>query len=105
MRNGRITMGDVARAAGVSPMTVSNSYRYPERVQEQTRRRILEVAGELGYVPNLAAGSLAAGQSRVIGAAIPSMRNSSFYRYVLGMQNAVAEVGYKLVLMLAEGIE
>jgi len=53
----------------------------------------------------MAAGSLAAGQSRVIGAAIPSMRNSSFYRYVLGMQNAVAEVGYKLVLMLAEGIE
>ena len=105
MRNGRITMGDVARAAGVSPMTVSNSYRYPERVQEQTRRRILDLAAELGYVPNLAAGSLAAGQSRVIGGAIPSMRNSSFYRYVLGMQHAVAEVGYKLVLMLAEGIE
>lgn len=105
MRHGRITMGDVARAAGVSPMTVSNAYRYPERVQDETRRRILEVAADLGYVPNLAAGSLAAGQSRVIGGAIPSMRNSSFYRYILGMQHAVADAGYKLVLMLAEGIE
>jgi LacI family transcriptional regulator, gluconate utilization system Gnt-I transcriptional repressor len=101
----KITMVDVARAAGVSPMTVSNTYKYPERVQEQTRIRVLERAAELGYVPNIAAGSLAAGESRVIGATIPSMRNSSFYRYVLGMQRCANAGGYKLVLMLAETIE
>lgn len=102
MKLPKITMGDVARAAGVSPMTVSNTFRYPERVQEQTRLRVLELAAELGYVPNLVAGNLAAGESRVIGGTIPSIRNSSFYKYVLGMQQAVARNGYKLVLMLAD---
>lgn len=102
MKLPKITMGDVARAAGVSPMTVSNTFRYPERVQEQTRLRVLDLARELGYVPNLVAGNLAAGESRVIGGTIPSIRNSSFYKYVLGMQQSVAKEGYKLVLMLAD---
>ncbi len=95
-------MRDVARAAGVSAMTVSNTFKYPERVQPETRQRVLEQALELGYVPNLMAGNLAAGESRVIGGTIPSIRNSSFYKYVLGMQRAVSEHGYKLVLMLAD---
>lgn len=99
---GAVTMQSVARAAGVSPMTVSNTFRYPERVQEETRRRVREVAAELGYIPNHVAGNLASGQSRVIGAVIPSIKNSSFYKYVCGMQDAAAEDGYELVLKLAD---
>ena len=99
---GNVTMQSVAEAAGVSPMTVSNVFRYPERVQEEKRRRVLEVAAELGYIPNHAAGNLASGQSRVIGAVIPSIKNSSFYKYVTGMQDYVAESGYELILKLAD---
>ncbi|TKT75920.1 LacI family transcriptional regulator [Aquamicrobium sp. LC103] len=95
-------MQDVAKAAQVSPMTVSNAYRHPHRVQEATRLRILEIALELGYVPNLSAGHLAAGKSRVIGGTIPSVKNSSFYQYISGLQEGVAEHGYKLILMLAD---
>ncbi|MDX3927822.1 MAG: LacI family DNA-binding transcriptional regulator [Shinella sp.] len=97
-----VTMQSVAAAAGVSPMTVSNAFRYPQRVQEDTRRRVLKVAAELGYIPNHAAGNLASGQSRVIGAVIPSIKNSSFYKYVSGMQDQVAEHGYELILKLAD---
>ncbi|MGK6317274.1 LacI family DNA-binding transcriptional regulator [Neorhizobium sp. DT-125] len=95
-------MQSVAAAAGVSPMTVSNTFRYPERVQGETRRRVLQIAAELGYVPNHAAGNLASGQSRVIGAVIPSIKNSSFYNYVRGMQDHVATEGYQLILKLAD---
>ncbi|WP_246301796.1 LacI family DNA-binding transcriptional regulator [Mycoplana rhizolycopersici] len=97
-----VTMQSVAAAAGVSPMTVSNTFRYPERVQEETRQKVLRIAAELGYVPNYAAGNLASGQSRVIGAVIPSIKNSSFYNYVRGMQDAVASEGYELILKLAD---
>ncbi len=97
-----ITMQSVAKAAGVSPMTVSNSFRYPERVLEETRLRVFQVAAELGYVPNHSAGILSSGQSRVIGAVIPSMKNSSFYKYVRGMQDRATESGYELILKLAE---
>lgn len=99
-----VTMQSVAVAAGVSPMTVSNTFRYPERVQEETRLRVLTIAAELGYVPNHAAGNLASGQSRVIGAVIPSIKNSSFYNYVRGMQDAVATQGYQLILKLADSL-
>lgn len=95
-------MQSVAVAAGVSPMTVSNTFRYPERVQEETRLRVLRIAAELGYVPNHSAGNLASGQSRVIGAVIPSIKNSSFYNYVRGMQDQVATEGYQLILKLAD---
>lgn len=97
-----VTMQSVAVAAGVSPMTVSNTFRYPHRVQEETRKHVLRVAAELGYIPNHAAGNLASGQSRVIGAVIPSIKNSSFYNYVRGMQDEVAKTGYQLILKLAD---
>ncbi len=59
-------MQDIAEAAGVSPMTVSNCFRYPDRVRAKTREAVMKVAAELGYVPNMSAGLLAAGTSRVI---------------------------------------
>lgn len=97
-----LTMQDVARAAGVSPMTVSNAFRYPDRVQERTRDMVLRIAAELGYVPNLSAGLLAAGQSRVVGAVLPSIRNSSFYHYTMGLKAAAAERGLDVITMIAE---
>ncbi len=45
----RVTMTDVAAAAGVSPMTVSYTYNRPARVSADTRERVLRVARELGY--------------------------------------------------------
>ena len=98
-------MHRVAAAAGVSPMTVSNAFRYPARVQEETRQRVLKIAAEFGYIPNHAAGNLASGQSRVIGAVIPSIKNSSFYKYVRGMQDTVTCHGYELILKLADTLE
>lgn len=99
-----VTMQSIARAAGVSPMTVSNAFRYPARVQDETRRKVLQIASQMGYVPNHAAGNLASGQSRIIGAVIPSIKNSSFYKYVRGMQDRASEDGYELILKLADSM-
>lgn len=98
----QLTMQDIARTAGVSAMTVSNCFRYPDRVHEETRRTVLRVAAELGYVPNLSAGLLAAGSSRVIGAVLPSMRNSSFYHYTTGLRTAAASRGYEVITTIGE---
>jgi DNA-binding LacI/PurR family transcriptional regulator len=45
----RVTLRDVARAAGVSHTTVSNAYRRPDRLSAAVRRRVLETARSLGY--------------------------------------------------------
>lgn len=67
-------MADVARAAGVSPTTVSHALNGKGRVDAETRRRIREVAGRLGYVPNRSARSLAlGGRSDTIGLLLPQL--------------------------------
>jgi len=60
------TVADVARVAGVSPMTVSRVVNGEVRVASETRARVKQVIAQLNYVPNLAARSLAGrGQCRL----------------------------------------
>lgn len=56
------TIADVAREAGVSPMTVSRTINGEGRVQPETRERVQAAVRKLGYVPNAAARSLAGAQ-------------------------------------------
>jgi LacI family transcriptional regulator len=59
-RKGRaITIDEVAAVAGVSPMTVSRVVNGRGNVRESTRERVMRAVQDLGYIPNLAASSLA----------------------------------------------
>ena len=68
-----MTVADVARAAGVSITTVSHSLSGKGRVDPATRKRVREVAAELGYVPSRAARNLALGRSDTIGLLLPQL--------------------------------
>lgn len=63
----RVTMGDVARRAGVSRALVSIVMRDARGASEETRQRVLSAAEELGYRPDVRAQSLAGQRSKVIG--------------------------------------
>lgn len=97
-----VKMSDVARAAGVSLMTVSNAFQQPGKVRAETRERIFAAAAELGYVPNLIAGNLASGRSRVVAAVVPSLRNSNFARMIQGLTDHLERRGYELLLAMAD---
>jgi DNA-binding LacI/PurR family transcriptional regulator len=64
----RSTSTDIARRAGVSRATVSYvlNGRTDQSISDATRRRVLEAARELGYVPNAASRALRAGESRLV---------------------------------------
>ena len=62
----RTTIVDVARAAGVSPATVSNTITGKKRVDESTRVRIETAIRDLGYVPNTAARGMRTGRTHAI---------------------------------------
>ena len=66
-RRGVTTIEDVARAAGVSAMTVSRVINRGKNVRESTRAAVLEAIDQLKYSTNTAARSLAAGQATHIG--------------------------------------
>ncbi|MFG0584575.1 LacI family DNA-binding transcriptional regulator [Pseudomonas sp. zjy_9] len=94
------TLIDVARVAGVSPITVSRALGRPEVVTDATRKRVLEAVRATGYVPNLAAGSLASSRSRLVAIFLPTIANSIFADTVQALTDHLAAVGYQTLLGL-----
>lgn len=91
-------MTDVARHAGVSPMTVSRALRSPEKVSEETRQRVAAAISQTGYLPNRIAGSLASNRSNVVGLIVPSIRNSLFADTIQGISDVLGKNGYHLMI-------
>ncbi|BBK42115.1 LacI family transcriptional regulator [Allostella vacuolata] len=91
-------MADVARRAGVSPMTVSRAFKTPATVSAAVRQRVEEAAAALGYVPNLVAGNLASSRSRMIAAVVPTLANSNFLGTLKGLSDRLRQEGYQLLL-------
>jgi len=97
-RIGHSTIEDVARRAGVAPATVSRALRTPEKVQEETRKRIAAAIEAEGYVPNLLAGGLASKRSNVVAALVPNMGNPLFALTLRGFSDVLRENGFYLMV-------
>lgn len=92
------TLKQVAEAAGVSPITVSRALNTPDRVNDETRERVLNAVDQVGYVPNLIAGSLASASSRFIAVIVPSLSNAVFIEVIKGLQDTFEAKGYQILL-------
>ena len=87
----RVTVQTIAREANVSVGTVDRALNNRGRINEETRRRILEIADQLGYHPNKIASALGR-QRKLRIAAITPCNPYFFYRHIRdGMEDAVRE--------------
>src|SRR6202035_555383 len=77
-RMSRVTIADVASAAGVSKTAVSFAFNNPERLGQATLERVLGVAHDLGYAPHPAARALSMRRSGTIGVLIPQRLSTVF---------------------------
>jgi LacI family transcriptional regulator, gluconate utilization system Gnt-I transcriptional repressor len=100
-RTASVTLGDVAKLAGVSPMTVSRALNQPDLVTPETRGRIHQVIERTGYVPNLLAGGLASQRSRLVAAIVPSITNGIFVETVQALTDRLWQAGYQVMLGLS----
>ncbi|MDP7151859.1 MAG: LacI family DNA-binding transcriptional regulator [Paracoccaceae bacterium] len=80
-----LTLREVSEASGVSEMTVSRVLRNRGDVSENTRKKVLAAAKELGYVPNKIAGALASQRVNLVGVIIPSLSNMVFPEVMAGI--------------------
>ena len=96
--HGRTTLADVARYAGVSPITASRALNKPLLVAPETRARVERAVAELRYIPNIIAGSLASSSPSAVAAILPSLDNSIFTDVLKGAVGALERSGYRLVL-------
>jgi DNA-binding LacI/PurR family transcriptional regulator len=94
-----VTITDVARAAGVSPSTVSRALSAPGRVDPGTRARILQLVEHLGYHPNRAARGLITGRTGNLGLLVPDLTNPVFPSLVKAAQHHAHGCDYQLLMM------
>ena len=89
---------DVARAAGVSIMSVSRALRGVEGVSEKTRARITALADEMGYTRNRLAGSLAQATSNLVAISVPTLFDAVFAEIIGGMRETLAHAGLETII-------
>jgi len=94
----RARLADVARAAGVSTMTVVRVLRDPGKVADATRERVAAVLRDTGYTPDLVARGLASRRSGLVAAVIPVLTNSLIAEIMQGLTDALAPAGLHLLL-------
>jgi LacI family transcriptional regulator len=102
-----LTLNDIAKMSGVSRSTVSRVINGNPNVNEQTRRKVLDLIQTSGFQPNLAARGLAVGRTRVLGLVIPTglttiFSDPYFPLVIQGVASACNARGYSVMLWLAE---
>lgn len=93
---GRVTINDVARAAGVSVSTVSKVVNQRYDVAPATSKRVMTVVAELGYETSLVASSLRRQRTNVIGVLVAEFESFST-ELLKGISTAAAQTGYELL--------
>ena len=94
----RTTLRDVAKASGVSEMTVSRVLRGKGVVSLRTQENVRRVVDQLGYVQNRLAGSLAENRSNQVAVIIPSLTNNVFTEVMAGITSELERMDYHAVV-------
>lgn len=97
----RVTLVDVARAAGVSASTVSRVLHGGAGVRDEVAGRVRATAADLGYSVNRQARSLRRGRDEAIGLALEDFTIPFFGRIVAVVEQAAHERGYGVVISCA----
>ena len=96
--SGAVTLHDVAKLAGVAPITASRALNSPDQVSAAVLKKVSDAIARTGYVPNLLAGGLASTRSRLVAAVVPTIAGPVFLETVQSLTESLAERGYQLML-------
>lgn len=94
----RITIADVAREAGVSPMTVSRVINDTGRISLATREHVWKIVDKLGYRPSHVARALVTKKTLLIGVVVPDITNPYFPEIIQGIEVEASQAGYSVLL-------
>ncbi len=102
-KNSKVSLSEVAHAAGVSKMTASRVLREEGGYSEKTRAKVLAQVDALGYLPNRLATVFAGDQSSTfVGVSIPDLGNEVFAQVLEGIDRKLGSFGYQSVLGLTQ---
>jgi LacI family transcriptional regulator len=93
------TSHDVALAAGVSQPTVSRALRDDPRVTATTRRRVLQAAERLGYIPSDRGRSLATRRTRRIGVVVEDLDNPFYLELLDELHERLERADVRMIVL------
>jgi LacI family transcriptional regulator len=93
-----VTIKDVAKLAGVGIATASRALNNKGEISSHTKKKVLEAAKKLGYIPNSLARSLISGKTKKIGVVITTILNPFYAAVVSGIESFLSSKGYTIAL-------
>jgi DNA-binding LacI/PurR family transcriptional regulator len=103
--NKKVTIKDVAKAAGVSTQTVSRVINDRHDVSPETRAHVQQIIDNLGYSPNIIARSLSRGRTNTLGVVGYGLEYFGSFSVLTGIEQKAHDLGFSLLLSLLDQIE
>ncbi|MFO7864987.1 MAG: LacI family DNA-binding transcriptional regulator [Salinivirgaceae bacterium] len=98
MKKTFITIKDIAQALKIAPSTVSRALKDHPDISQETKDKVVDYAGKMGYQPNSIALSLKSRTSHIIGLVIPEIVHHFFSSVISGIDEVASEAGYNLLI-------
>jgi LacI family transcriptional regulator len=92
------TIGDIARLAGCSKVTVSRVLNDKPDVSQETRERVLGIVRDLRYTPDARARGLARRRSHILGLVMSDLTSTFIAQQIRGVERGARRKGYQLIL-------
>lgn len=94
----RATIKDIAQALGLHHTTVSRALRNHPGIQEETRKRVEEMAKKLNYRPNTIAQNLKQQKTNTVGVIVPEIKHKFFSEVISGIEDVAFKKGYVILV-------
>ena len=93
-----ITIYDIAKVLGLSPATVSRGLKDHPAINSKTRKRIMDMAREMGYRSNSFASNLRMQKTHTIGIIVHELKSQFISSVLAGIEKVTTEAGYDLII-------
>lgn len=94
----QVTMKEIAKKLGVSVSTISRALKDSPELHPETKRKIVEMANEMNYQPNLLAQSLRISRTKTLGVIVPEITSHFFASCISGIQDQANKRGYTIMI-------
>ncbi|MDF2159090.1 LacI family DNA-binding transcriptional regulator [Algoriphagus sp. CAU 1675] len=94
----QVTMKEIAKKLGVSVSTISRALKDSPELHPETKRKIVEMAKEMNYQPNLLAQSLRISRTKTLGVIVPEITSHFFASCISGIQDFATKRGYNVMI-------
>lgn len=96
-----VKQSDIAARLGISRVTVTKALQDSPDISKGMKKKVMKIAEEMDYIPNLTARHLTSRKTRTIGIVLPDITNFYFSAIVRGMMEVAENEAYHIILTVS----